>query len=103
MLSERTGGQDVVGRWAGDKFLLILAETTAAQASLFTEELRAALAEAPYVTASGEQVPIRVSFGLAAYPEDAPDASGLAAAADAEPRGVQARGRRRGPRRRAGA
>jgi diguanylate cyclase (GGDEF)-like protein len=83
MLSERTGGQDVVGRWAGDKFLLILAETTAAQASLFTEELRAALAEAPYVTASGEQVPIRVSFGLAAYPEDAPDASGLAAAADA--------------------
>ena len=84
MLSERTGTRDVVGRWTGDKFLLILAETTAAQASLLAEELLAALAETPYVTASGEQVPIRVSFGIAAYPEDAPDASGLVAAADAD-------------------
>ena len=83
MLSERTGADDVVGRWAGDRFLLILAETTAAQAGVFAEELCAALAEAPYETAAGEQVPIRVSFGIAAYPEDAPDASGLAAAADA--------------------
>ena len=83
-LSERTGARDVVGRWAGDKFLLILAATTTAQARLLAEELRAALAEAPYVAASGEQVPIRVSFGIAAYPDDAPDASGLAAAADAD-------------------
>jgi diguanylate cyclase (GGDEF)-like protein len=83
-LTERTGADDVVGRWAGDKFLLILAETTAAQAGRFAEELCAALAEAPYVTTTGEQVPVRVSFGIAAYPEDAPDASGLAAAADAD-------------------
>jgi GGDEF domain-containing protein len=84
LLSERTGPEDVVGRWAGDTFLLILAGTTATQAGLFAEELRAALAEAPYVTAAGEQVPIRASFGIAAYPQDAPDASGLAAAADAD-------------------
>jgi diguanylate cyclase (GGDEF)-like protein len=84
MLSEQTGADDVVGRWAGDRFLLILAETTAAQAGLVAEELCAALAEAPYVTATGEQVPIRVSFGIAAYPEDATNASGLAAAADAK-------------------
>ena len=83
MLSERTGADDVVGRWAGDRFLLILAETAAAQARLFVEELRTALAEAPYVTATGEQVPTCVSFGIAVYPEDAPDASGLAAVADA--------------------
>jgi diguanylate cyclase (GGDEF)-like protein len=83
MLSERTGADDVVGRWAGDKFLVILAGTTSAQAGLFAEELLAALAEAPSETATGEQVPVRVSFGIAAYPEDAPDASGLAAAADA--------------------
>ena len=84
MLSERTGPEDVVGRWAGDKFLLILAEATAARAGLFAEEVCAALADAPYVTAAGDQVPISVSFGIAAYPEDAPDASGLAAAADAD-------------------
>jgi len=84
LLSERTGADDVVGRWAGDKFLLILAGTTAAQARLFAEELSAALAETPYVTEAGDQIPIRVSFGIAAYPEDAPDASGLAAVADAK-------------------
>jgi diguanylate cyclase (GGDEF)-like protein len=84
MLSERTGADDVVGRWAGDTFLVILAGTTAARAGLFAEESCAALAETPYVTATGEEVPICVSFGIAAYPEDAPDASGLAAAADAD-------------------
>jgi len=84
LLSERTGADDVVGRWAGDKFLLILAGTTAAQARLFAEELSAALAETPYVTEAGDQIPIRVSFGIAAYPEDGPDASGLAAVADAK-------------------
>ena len=84
MLSERTGADDIVGRWAGDEFLVILAETTAARAALFADELRAALAEAPYVTTTGEQVPIRVSIGIAAYPEDALDASGLAAVADAD-------------------
>jgi diguanylate cyclase (GGDEF)-like protein len=84
MLSARAGADDVVGRWAGDKFLLVLARKTASEASLFAEELCAALAEAPSVTPTGEQVPVRVSFGIAAYPEDAPDASGLAAAAEAD-------------------
>ena len=82
-LSERTRADDVVGRWAGDTFLMILAETTAAQAGLFAEALRAALAEVPCLTATGEQIAVRVSFGIAAYPEDAPDASGLVAVADA--------------------
>ena len=84
LLSERTRADDIVGRWAGDKFLMILAETTAAQAGLFAEQLCAALAEGSCVTATGDQVPIRVSFGIAAYPEDAPDASGLVAVADAD-------------------
>jgi diguanylate cyclase (GGDEF)-like protein len=84
LLSERTRADDVVGRWAGDKFLMILAETTAAQAGVFAEQLCATLAEAPYVTAAGEQIPIRASFGIAAYPEDAPDATGLVALADAD-------------------
>jgi diguanylate cyclase (GGDEF)-like protein len=92
MLSERTGADDVVGRWTGDTFLVILAETAAARASLFAQELCAALAEAPFVTATGEEVPIRVSFGIAAYPEDATDASGLADAADARLRAAKPAG-----------
>jgi diguanylate cyclase (GGDEF)-like protein len=83
MLSERTGDDDVVGRWAGDEFLVILAETTAVQAALFAEELCAALAETSYVTEAGELIPIRIGFGIATYPEDASDANGLVALADA--------------------
>jgi diguanylate cyclase (GGDEF)-like protein len=83
LLSERTRADDVVGRWAGDKFLMILAETTVAQAGLFAEQLCAMLADAPYVTATGEEVPICAGFGIAGYPEDARDASELVAVADA--------------------
>jgi diguanylate cyclase (GGDEF)-like protein len=92
LLSERTRADDVVGRWAGDKFLMILAETTVAQAGLFAEQLCATLADAPYVTATGEEVPIRAGFGIAGYPEDARDASGLVAVADAALRASEHRG-----------
>jgi len=47
------------------------------------EKIRSALAERPYVTAAGEQIPIRASFGIASYPEDVRDANGLVAFADA--------------------
>ncbi len=83
LLSEQTRAADVVGRYGGDEFLLVLPETTADEAGLLAEKLRAALREAPYVTAAGEQIPIRASFGIAAYPEDVPDANGLVVLADA--------------------
>jgi diguanylate cyclase (GGDEF)-like protein len=83
LLAERTRAADIVGRYGGDEFLLVLPETTATEAGLFAQQLRAALAEEPYVTTAGEQIPIHASFGIAAYPEDAPDANGLVALADA--------------------
>ena len=83
LLSERAGADDVVGRWAGDEFLLILAHATAAQARALAEEVCAELSGTPYVAATGEEVPILASFGIAAYPEDASDASGLVDVAEA--------------------
>ena len=83
LLSEQTRAADVVGRYGGDEFLLVLPETSADEAGLLAEKLRAALREEPYVTAAGEQIPIHASFGIAAYPEDVPDANGLVALADA--------------------
>ncbi len=83
LLSERTRAADVVGRYGGDEFLLVLPETSADEAGRLAEKLRAALGEEPYVTATGERIPIRASFGIAAYPEDVPDANGLIALADA--------------------
>ena len=83
LLSEQTRTADVVGRYGGDEFLLVLPETSADEAGLLAEKLRAALRDEPYVTAAGEQIPIHASFGIAAYPEDVPDANGLVALADA--------------------
>ncbi len=83
LLSEQTRAADVVGRYGGDEFLLVLPETSADEAGALAEKLRAALRDEPYVTAAGEQIPIHASFGIAAYPEDVPDANGLVALADA--------------------
>jgi diguanylate cyclase (GGDEF)-like protein/putative nucleotidyltransferase with HDIG domain len=83
LLSEQTRAADVVGRYGGDEFLLVLPETSADEAGRLAEKLRAALREDPYVTAAGERIPIRASFGIAAYPDDVPDANGLVALADA--------------------
>jgi diguanylate cyclase (GGDEF)-like protein/putative nucleotidyltransferase with HDIG domain len=83
LLAERTRAADVVSRYGGDEFLLVLPETSAAEAGALAENLRVALAENPFVTAAGEQIPICASFGIAAYPEDLPDANGLVALADA--------------------
>lgn len=83
LLREQTRASDIVGRYGGDEFLLILPETAPIEAGVLAEKLRATLAETPYMTPSGAQMPIRASFGVAAYPEDGLTISDVVAAADA--------------------
>jgi diguanylate cyclase (GGDEF)-like protein/putative nucleotidyltransferase with HDIG domain len=83
LLTEQTRAADIVGRYGGDEFLLILPEAGPLEAAALAEKLRAALAENPYVTPAGEQIPLCASFGIAAYPEDGRDPNELVAVADA--------------------
>jgi diguanylate cyclase (GGDEF)-like protein/putative nucleotidyltransferase with HDIG domain len=83
ILREQTRAADIVSRYGGDEFLLVLPETTKEDAIALAEKLRGAAAEAPCVTPSGEQIRVRSSFGVAAYPEDGRDVNDLIAAADA--------------------
>ena len=65
LLKEQTRASDIVGRYGGDEFLLVLPETTAVEARVLAEKLRAAIARTPYLTPAGEQIPICASFGIA--------------------------------------
>jgi diguanylate cyclase (GGDEF)-like protein/putative nucleotidyltransferase with HDIG domain len=83
LLREQTRASDIVGRYGGDEYLLILPQTASAEAGALAEKLRSALVETACVTPSGERIPIQASFGIAAYPQDGRNASELVAAADA--------------------
>ena len=83
LLKDNTRASDIVGRYGGDEFMLILPESTAYHGVALAEKLRAAFTSEPCTTHGGETLPVRASFGVAAYPGDGYDAVGLIAVADA--------------------
>jgi diguanylate cyclase (GGDEF)-like protein len=56
---------DVVGRYGGEEFMILLPETALAGASTLIERCRAQLAETTVTADNGETVRISASFGLA--------------------------------------
>lgn len=73
---------DMIGRYGGEEFGMILRRTDRTGAGILGEKLRTALREQPAVVGAGEQIPVKVCIGIAAYPEDATTASDLALLAD---------------------
>jgi diguanylate cyclase (GGDEF)-like protein len=69
--------------YGGDEFVVVLPGQGKAEAVRTSEAIRAAMAAAVYLADQGLAVPLRASFGLAAYPEDADDLGDLLALADA--------------------
>jgi diguanylate cyclase (GGDEF)-like protein len=73
---------DLLGRYGGDEFAMILLDNSAEGAAVLADRIRVAMAEEP---AHGlDQVPIttRMSFGISVYPEDGETADALVEAAD---------------------
>jgi diguanylate cyclase (GGDEF)-like protein len=73
----------VVGRIAGDEFVVILPETRRSMAEVLVQRLRYAFAADP-VELDSMLLPVRVSAGMAELPAEARDAQGLFSVADAE-------------------
>jgi len=89
---------DVVARFGGDEFALLLPETTAELVMDRLERLRAAVADAGVLPAgdrSGKPVQVTLSIGVANWPDDGPRIHLVLAAADARLYEAKRRGRNR--------
>jgi diguanylate cyclase (GGDEF)-like protein len=73
---------DLAGRVGGDELLLVLPNTGSEGALQLGERLRVALAARPYVTAGGHSIPVRLSLGVATFPQDAQSLGQLLEAVD---------------------
>jgi two-component system, cell cycle response regulator len=93
-LTEAVREVDVVARWGGDEFTLLLPKTGLAGALRLAEKIRAAVANGPFRIDAGS-LDITISVGVAAYPEHGSSGKDLVAAADAAMYQAKARGRNR--------
>jgi diguanylate cyclase (GGDEF)-like protein len=86
---------DLIGRYGGEEFGMILRRTDRAGAGILATKLRTALQEQPAVVGAGETIPVKVCIGVAVYPEDSTAANEVAQLADAALYRAKAGGRDR--------
>lgn len=82
-LLQRLGrASDLLGRYGGDEFAMILLDNSAEGADTLVGRVRRMLGEEPSVGPDQQPIPIRMSFGIAVYPADGTTSSALVEAAD---------------------
>jgi diguanylate cyclase (GGDEF)-like protein len=95
LLREAFRGEDVVGRWGGEEFVVGMYGMSGADARRRLEDLLATLALETFEGAKGDRFGATFSAGVASYPEDGDHVSGLHRAADAALYEAKAAGRAR--------
>jgi diguanylate cyclase (GGDEF)-like protein len=73
---------DIIGRYGGEEIGIILRRCNRDGAVLLAGKLRDALHEHPAVTRDGKTIPVKVSIGISACPEDGMSANVVVGAAD---------------------
>lgn len=75
-LAEQLRGSDLVCRWGGDEFIILLPETDREEATVLAERLRADVADHPGSNGG------TISLGVACFPEDGSNYDSLVSNAD---------------------
>jgi diguanylate cyclase (GGDEF)-like protein len=69
VLEDHRRDTDICCRYGGEEFALVLEKTDGETAQRVAERLRLEVQRAGFTTAGGERVPLRLSAGVAAFPE----------------------------------
>jgi diguanylate cyclase (GGDEF)-like protein/PAS domain S-box-containing protein len=66
ILKESSRKQDVVSRWGGEEFIILLPETNLENGAILAEKLRLKIENESF-THDGKPIPVTISFGLSVY------------------------------------
>jgi len=83
VIDKQIRASDVGARYGGDEFVIILPSTTREEAESTGQKLASAVANCAAMTATGENVQLGISFGVATCPFDAKSPTELIEHADA--------------------
>ncbi len=73
---------DIACRYGGEEFAVVLPETNAEGALKMAERIREAIEKHEFKDENGKKYEVRISVGVATYPENAKDSASLVKAAD---------------------
>ena len=82
ILAEGVRESDILARYGGDEFVVVLPETPASGALVIAERLRRAIEEHRFLEPQGIAARISASFGISTYPDHALSPEGLIQKAD---------------------
>ena len=82
ILAQGVRESDILARYGGDEFVVVLPETPAAGALVIAERLRKAIEENCFLQGQGLTARISASFGISSYPDHALTPEGLIQKAD---------------------
>ncbi len=82
ILAQAVRESDILARYGGDEFVVVLPETPASGALVIAERLRKAIEEHGFLQGHGLAARISASFGIASYPDHALTPEGLIQKAD---------------------